>query len=55
MSFKDMSKVIRIVEGIEADISDRKGLRQEWENIDEDVLEEIRETWFNIISLVLDE
>lgn len=55
MSFKNISKVIRIVEAIETDISDRKGLRQEWENIDEDVLEEIREAWFNAISLILDE
>ena len=55
MSFKNMSKVIKIVEAIETDISDRKGLRQEWENIDDDVLEEIRETLFNMITLILDE
>lgn len=43
------TQIRKIVKQIELDISDRKGLRQEWANIDEDVKEEIRDEWFNII------
>jgi hypothetical protein len=32
------------------DISDRRGLRQEWKQIDGDVQDEIIETWFKIIG-----
>lgn len=35
---------------IVADFTDRRGLRQEWEQIDEDVQEEILETWLKIIK-----
>jgi trans-2-enoyl-CoA reductase len=34
-----------IVEQIILDLNDRRGLRQEWENIDEDIQEEIKEQW----------
>lgn len=40
-----------IADAIIADISDRRGLGQEWVNIDDDVQEEIREEW---IRLALD-
>jgi hypothetical protein len=37
------------VEAIIADISDRKGLGNEWEQIDEDIQDQIRDTWTLII------
>jgi trans-2-enoyl-CoA reductase len=42
-----------IVEEIIKDLSDRRGLRQEWNQIDEDIQEEIRETWVGIVQDVL--
>ena len=38
-----------IVKDIIYDISDRRGLKQEWRQIDEDVQDEIRSTWADII------
>lgn len=35
----------RIVAAIEADFTDRRGLRQQWEQIDGDIQEEIRREW----------
>jgi hypothetical protein len=35
----------KIVEDIEADISDRRGLKSEWRAIDPGIQEEIREEW----------
>jgi hypothetical protein len=40
------AKVFNII----ADLSDRRGLRQEWENIDGDIQDEIIENWMNIID-----
>jgi hypothetical protein len=42
-------KIINAVESIVQDLSDRRGLRQEWEQIDEDIQEEIKQTWAVII------
>ncbi len=39
-----------IVNDIIEDICDRKGLGNEWENIDEDIQEEIKEKWFKIVD-----
>jgi hypothetical protein len=39
-----------IVGRIVADLTDRRGLRQEWESIDEDVRQEIMETWGDIVQ-----
>ena len=39
----------RIVDDIVKDFTDRRGLRQEWEMIDEDIQEEIREEWKKIV------
>ena len=33
-----------------SDISDRRGLRQDWENLDSDIQDEIIETWSKIID-----
>lgn len=38
-----------IVARIEADFTDRRGLRQEWDEIDADLQEEIRDTWRDIV------
>ena len=35
----------RIVEAIKRDFTDRRGLRQEWEGIDEEIQAEICNTW----------
>lgn len=40
----------KIVFRIIRDFTDRRGLRQEWENIDDDIQEEIIETWINIVK-----
>lgn len=48
----------RIVELIVEDLTDRKGLRQAWEGIDEDITEEIKAAWrdkaFEIIADIRD-
>ena len=38
------------VEGIIEDLSDRRGLRHEWDAIDEDVQQEIRDAWTTIVE-----
>ena len=35
---------------IVGDLTDRRGLRQEWEEIDEDIQDEIFRTWVDIIA-----
>lgn len=37
-----------IVEGIRRDFTDRRGLRQEWEQIDDDIQKEILAKWKSI-------
>ena len=41
---------IRAVAAIEDDICNRKGLRQEWENIDEEIKITIRAAWASILA-----
>lgn len=43
---KTLAKVYDII----TDLSDRRGLRQEWENIDGGIQDEIIEKWKNIID-----
>ena len=40
----------KILFEIVADFTDRRGLRQEWEGIDDDIQEEIFEDWLEIIK-----
>jgi len=40
----------KIVFSIINDFTDRRGLRQEWEQIDNDIQEEIIEEWINIVK-----
>jgi len=44
-----MDKAEKIVKALESDLTDRRGLRQEWEQIDDDVKQEIRKMWSDII------
>ena len=39
-----------IVDRILADLTDRRGLRQEWEQIDPDVQDEIKQAWIEIVK-----
>jgi hypothetical protein len=43
---KSLAKVFDII----SDITDRRGLRQEWEEIDGDIQDEIIEKWKTIIN-----
>lgn len=40
----------RILFDIVSDLTDRRGFRQEWEQADEDIQEEILSTWLEIIQ-----
>ena len=40
----------RIVFNLISDLTDRRGLRQEWDQIDEDIQEEIIQTWIDIVE-----
>ena len=51
MESKEKAK--NIVDKIIRDLSDRRGLRQEWEQIDLDIQEEIKETWIGIVTQFL--
>lgn len=42
-----------IVDAILADHNGRKGLRHEWDNIDEEIQEEIRQEWIDITENLL--
>lgn len=44
----------KIVESIVDDLTDRRGLRHEWDGIDEDIQKEIMETWATIVQASLD-
>lgn len=44
------SKEKQIVFSIITDMSDRSGLGNEWDSIDDDIKEEIIEKWLNIVN-----
>lgn len=51
-NYRAFSKTVpasKIVDAIIADLSDRCGLRQEWEQIDEDIKKQIRQMWIDIV------
>lgn len=50
-----MSKPVeeRIVEAIIRDLSDRRGIGDEWDQIDAETREEIRATWGKKIRIIL--
>jgi len=43
-----------IADAIIDDLTDRKGLRHEWDNIDEDIQAEIRAGWINIARRIIE-
>ena len=47
---KKVSKSKQILFKILHDFTDRRGLRQGWEQIDDDIQEEILETWLKMIE-----
>lgn len=47
------SLATQIVDAIIQDISDRKGLGNEWEAIDEDIQQEIKDEWLNTVNKIL--
>ena len=46
-------KAEAVVAAIIKDLSDRRGLRHEWDRIDEDIQDEIRETWIVTAERIL--
>jgi len=47
---QDVMDLANIIENkIIVDLTDRRGLRQEWEQIDGDIQGEMKQTWINII------
>lgn len=51
MNQRRATAVARLIVGeIIADITDRRGLRQAWDSIDEDIQREIRAAWRKIIE-----
>lgn len=49
MSEIDRAQAKAIVKAIIADLTGRRGLRQEWDQIDDDVKREIRDTWIALV------
>ena len=41
---------VNIILDIIADFTDRRGLQQEWEQIDKDIQDEIKQEWIKIIE-----
>jgi len=42
-------KAVQIVNAILHDLTGRRGLRHEWDGIDDDIQQEIRDTWATIV------
>jgi hypothetical protein len=45
----------RIRDAILDDVTDRRGWRQEWEGFDDDVQEEVKQSWLDTIESILEE
>jgi len=45
-----IEQVATIVDALIEDLEGRRGLGDEWDMLDEDIQEEIRERWIDIIS-----
>lgn len=48
-------KAKQIVKAILADVTDRRGWRQAWDEFDEDIKQEIQESWEGIVNEILRE
>lgn len=55
MDCKNCKIAMKIIEDILYDLKDRKGIKHSWNEIDDDVQEEIKETWKKIIMNILSE
>ena len=44
----------KAVKAIIADLSDRRGLRQEWDQIDDDIQKEIKDEWARMVDEAFD-
>lgn len=44
-----MARSQNVLEAIISDLTDRRGLESEWDQIDDDVKQEIKDTWLEII------
>jgi hypothetical protein len=54
MTGYDRGKIARkIMRNILADVTDRRGWRQEWDGFDDDIKREIRREWLKIILAAL--
>jgi len=51
--WEEISLADECVEAILEDLTDRSGLGNAWESIDEDIQNEIKETWANIIERIM--
>ncbi len=47
---EDFSWIEEAIDSILLDLSDRRGLKQEYERVDEEVREEMRQTWINTVK-----
>ncbi len=45
----------KIVSGIERDMTGRRGLRHQWDQVDEEIKDEVRAVWRGIVIVALDE
>lgn len=54
MSEKKETPVERAVREIEYDLTDRRGLSGEWDQIDDDIKAEIRAAWAGIVKRAID-
>lgn len=50
-----VNKQQQIVDEIITDLSSRKGLQEEWEQIDADIRSEIRFTWEYLVKCILND
>lgn len=48
-----MDKAREIVEKIEDDIRSRRGLSATFESIDDEIQDEIRDTWYKLVKSIL--
>ena len=53
MKTKQDDLVKAIVKGILADVTDRRGWRQEWDGFDDDIQAEIKATWKKIVKAAI--
>jgi hypothetical protein len=48
-------RITAAVDAIIFDLSSRRGLKQEWDQIDVDIIEEIKATWAHLVNQALND